>query len=245
MSSLPVAAAVPSVPKAGFRENDYHGAAPRVRAVFLFRGTDRVKNLLMPTAGEWDKRFSRGDHVCTTPDPFFGKLASYYPLLPQWKVSPENPARGLRALDLACGSGRHAVSLAQIGFQTTAVDFSEQALTCTHRLAVDKGVTVDCRLEDIEAKSFQLSQELYDLAAVLFFLHRPLFPVLRDCLRSGGLIIYKTYSTDQLRYPGRPSSRMHMLAPNELLRFFVGFRVLRYEEEWEGRGTAALIAQKI
>jgi len=30
-----------------------------------------------------------------------------------------------------------------------------------------------------------------------------------------------------------------------LLRIFVGFRVLRYEEEWEGKGTAALIAQKI
>jgi hypothetical protein len=37
---------------------------------------------------------------------------------------------------------------------------------------------------------------------------------------------------------------MHMLEHNELLREFSSFRVLRYEEEWEGRGTAALIAQK-
>ena len=57
--------------------------------------------------------------------------------------------------------------------------------------------------------------------------------------------MYKTYSVDQLRYPGRPSHRAHMLEYNELLRAFAGFRVLRYEEEWEGRGTAALIAQKV
>jgi hypothetical protein len=37
---------------------------------------------------------------------------------------------------------------------------------------------------------------------------------------------------------------MYLLEHNELLGEFSGFRVLRYEEEWEGRGTAALVAQK-
>ena len=64
------------------------------------------------------------------------------------------------------------------------------------------------------------------------------------CLRPGGLLIYKTYSVDQLRYPGRPRHRIHMLEPNELLKVFSEFRVLRYEEEWESKGTAALVARK-
>ena len=160
------------------------------------------------------------------------------------QASAADPAQGLRAVDLACGSGRHAVSLAQAGFETTAIDFSEQALVHTSRLAAEKGVSVACRLQDIEAADFDLDEEAYDLAIVFFFLHPPLFPALRQCLRPGGLIIYKTYTTDQLRYPGRPRHRMHMLEPNELLRLFDGFRVLRYEEESEGKGTAALIAQK-
>ena len=202
----------------------------------------------MPSAqkpSEWDERFRRGDHVSSTPDPFLDRAASYYPLLPSWKSDGTNTTRGSQALDLACGSGRHAVSLAQAGFETSAIDFSEQALVHTRRLAAERGVRVACRLQDIEAADFDLDEEVYDSVIVFFFLHRPLFAALRHCLRPGGLIVYKTYSTDQLRYPGRPRHRMHMLEPNELLRHFDGFRVLRYEEEWEGRGTAALIAQKI
>ena len=198
----------------------------------------------MPSAEEWNERFRQGDHVNSNPDPFLNKSEPYYPLLPGWEVSAADPARKLRAVDLACGSGRHAVCLAQAGFEVTAIDFSEQALAHTNRFAAEKGVTVECRLDDIEAADFELGEKTYDLAAVLFFLHRPLFPALRRCLRPGGLIVYKTYSTDQLRYPGRPHHRMHMLEPNELLRLFEEFRVLRYEEEWDGRGTAALIAQK-
>ena len=198
----------------------------------------------MPSADEWNERFRRGDHVSSTPDPFLEKSANYYPLLPGWQSDTANPADGLRAVDLACGSGRHAVYLARAGFATTAIDFSEEALVHTARLAAESGVRVEGRLDDIEAADFSLAEAAYDLVTVFFFLHRPLFPALRRCLRPGGLIVYKTYSTDQLRYPGRPRHRMHMLEPNELLRLFGGFRVLRYEEEWEGRGTTALIAQK-
>lgn len=199
----------------------------------------------MATVSEWDERFRKGDGILTEPDLFFRKLRSCYSLLPHWGVSTEDPLKRLRALDLACGSGRHAINLAQIGFETTAIDFSKQALACVRRSAIDQGVTIDCRLEDVEAVDFGLGRELYDLVAVFFFLHRPLFPVLRRCLRSGGLVIYKTYTTKQSRHAEWPCQRVHVLEPNELLYLFEGFRVLRYEEEWGRRGTAALIAQKI
>jgi hypothetical protein len=48
----------------------------------------------------------------------------------------------------------------------------------------------------------------------------------------------------QLLYPGRPRHPVHLLEPNELLRMVEGLRVWRYEETWEGRGTAAVIARK-
>jgi SAM-dependent methyltransferase len=110
-------------------------------------------------------------------------------------------------------------------------------------------VSIETRQADLEAESVELGDAAFDLIAVFFYLHRPLFAQLRNCLRAGGLLVYKTYSVDQLRHPGGPRHPMYLLEHNELIREFSGgefsgFRVLRYEEEWEGRGTAALVAQK-
>jgi SAM-dependent methyltransferase len=145
---------------------------------------------------------------------------------------------------VACGAGRHAVSLAEAGFQVTAVDFSGEGLRKGNQLARQHGVQVDWVERDLEAADADLGEALYDLAAVFYYLHRPLLRVLERCLKPGGLLVYKTYSVDQLRYPDRPRQRAYLLEHNELLRAFAAFRVLVYEEEWEGKGTASLIAKK-
>ena len=100
------------------------------------------------------------------------------------------------------------------------------------------------RLLDLESPGVDLGGNVYSLICGFFFLHRPLFPKLRAALRPGGLIIYKTYTVDQLRYPGRPRHPAHLLEHNELLRLLAGFRVLCYEERWQGSGAAAIVAQK-
>ena len=200
----------------------------------------------MPSSAKWDDRFRSGDHVSSTPDPFLLTSSDYWPLLPGWKSDSETAsATGLAALDVACGAGRHAVYLAKAGFSVTAVDFSSEALVRVRELAAAEDVSIRRIEKDLEAEQIDLGNETYHLVTVFFYLHRPLFDALRRCLRPGGLVVYKTYSVDQLRYPGRPRHRVHMFDHNELLRVFAGFRVLRYEEEWEGRGTAALIARKV
>lgn len=188
----------------------------------------------MSGAAEWDVRFRAGDHAEAAPDPFLLSSKDCLSLLPA----------GAAALDLACGAGRHAVWLAEQGFQVTAADFSAEALARTAALAGARGVRIACRQFDLESPAVDLGREAFALICGLFFLHRPLFPILRAALQPGGLIIYKTYTVDQARYPGRPRHRVHMLEHNELLRLLEGFRVLRYEEQWDGRGTAAIVAQK-
>jgi 2-polyprenyl-3-methyl-5-hydroxy-6-metoxy-1,4-benzoquinol methylase len=54
-----------------------------------------------------------------------------------------------RALDLACGEGRHAVWLAQQGWQVTAVDFSKVALAKAERLARSRRVEVEWIAADL------------------------------------------------------------------------------------------------
>ena len=198
----------------------------------------------MASATEWDERFHRGDHAGSEIDPFLSQSKKYWALLNDGAATPASTFNGKRALDLACGAGRHAVYLAQAGFSVAAVDFSAEGLASANRLAESRAVSIETLALDLEADGADLGEPKYDLAAVFFYLHRPLFPQIARCLRPGGLLIYKTYSVDQLRYPGRPRHRMHMLEPNELLEVFSEFRVLRYEEEWEGKGTAALVAQK-
>ena len=188
----------------------------------------------MEGAAEWDARFRSRDHSGPKPDPFLTSAKEFFTALPA----------GAAALDVACGAGRHAVWLAAQGFRVTAVDFSSEALEKTRLLAQERGAAVECRLVDLESPGIDLGRDVYDLICGFFFLHRPIFSTLLKALRPSGLLIYKTYSIDQLRYPGRPRHPMHLLDHNELLRLASGLRVLRYEERWHPSGTAAIVAQK-
>jgi SAM-dependent methyltransferase len=196
----------------------------------------------MSSPQEWDERFLGDSHGGPTPDPFLSVSRKYWGLAPARDGTPRSKPK---ALDLACGAGRHAVALSAAGFEVTAVDFSREGLRKGSELARRDGVTVDWVERDLEAADADLGVALYDLAAVFFYLHRPLFPVLERCLKPGGLLVYKTYSVDQLRHSGGPHQRAYLLEHNELLRAFAAFRVLVYEEEWEGKGTASLIAQRL
>lgn len=188
----------------------------------------------MPEAAEWDARFRAGDHSEASADPFLLSAEPFFEVIP----------KGGAALDLACGAGRHAVWLAERGYRVTAVDFSTEALAKTERLARERGVEVQCLPLDLESPNIDLGAEVYDMICGFFFLHRPLFPALRRALRPGGLMIYKTYTVDQLRYPGKPRHAMHLLEHNELLKLLEGFRILSYGEKWRPAGIAAVVAQK-
>ena len=89
-----------------------------------------------------------------------------------------------------------------------------------------------------------LGREQYDLVIVFFFLQRELFPALISALKPGGILIYKTYTTEQKHFAGGPSHPMFLLQPNELLRAFSSLRVLHYHETVQERGVAELVARK-
>lgn len=193
------------------------------------------------TASEcWDERYRSGEHAGDGPDAFLGALLRYRPLL-----GPAKP----KALDIACGAGRHAVELARAGFDVSALDRSREALKLTGERAAAAGVSVTARQVDLEMPNVDLGAGLFDLAVVFYFLDRPLIPKLIAALRPGGLVVYKTFIVAAGGSDKGPKNASYRLRPNELLDLFCGFRVLRYEEECVAQGsgdaaTAALIAQK-
>ncbi len=181
---------------------------------------------------KWDERFRTGDHAVKQPDPFLDQLEEYSDLFPEKR----------RALDVACGAGRNAVYLAEKGWNVTACDVSQEGLRKARTLAAERGVRLELFCQDLETAS--LGTSCFDLIICFFYLERDLIPVLKAALKPQGLIVYKTYTVEQLRFPGRPRHSMHLLERQELLELFRDFRVLVYQETVKDRGVAQLIAQK-
>jgi SAM-dependent methyltransferase len=75
-----------------------------------------------------------------------------------------------RALDLGCGSGRHAVWLAEHGWRVTAVDFAPEALRQARGRAAEVGVEVDWLEADLV--EYEPREGAFDLVLVAY-LHVP------------------------------------------------------------------------
>jgi len=182
---------------------------------------------------QWDERFRAADqHATADPDPFLTQLDQYAHLFP----------KGRRALDVASGAGRNAVWLAERGWNVAACDISVEGLRRAQALARERGVPLNLLCQDLE--TIGLPPEHFDLVICFFYLQRSLFPILKTSLRRGGLLVYKTYTTQQLRFAGGPRHPMHLLGPGELRAAFSDLQELYYEETVIGRGVAQLIARK-
>jgi SAM-dependent methyltransferase len=64
------------------------------------------------------------------------------------------PAPGASVLDLACGSGRHAIRMARRGYRVTGVDFNPRYLELAAAEAGRAGVAVEWMARDMRALDF-------------------------------------------------------------------------------------------
>lgn len=136
-----------------------------------------------------------------------------------------------RALDLGCGFGDNAITLAGAGFEVTAVDISRIGLKRAGERARKAGVTVLFQCSD--AEDFDFGDQAYDLITGFYFLNRSIFPRIRKALKPGGIFLCKTYTVDELRY--RPElNRAYLLEHEELKTVFGGFEILLYDERDNG-----------
>ncbi|RPH79652.1 MAG: dihydroneopterin aldolase [Nitrospiraceae bacterium] len=160
-----------------------------------------------------------------------------------------------RALDVAAGSGRHALYLASHGFQVDAIDRDEQAMVQLAATAKQRNLpnltvhTVDLERKTAERPEFPKQQ--YDVIVVFFYLHRALFPALIDSLKPNGVLLYETFTIDNYLRHHHPRRWEFCLAHNELLRLTSTLRVLSYDEGEHDGGygpgsvfTARLAAQQ-
>jgi len=178
----------------------------------------------------WDERF-RAVLSAEDPDRSGQWLDPFLPLL------AENECR--RVLDLGCGAGHDAVTLAGRGFAVSGIDHSLLAIAAAEQLAA-AGVAVNFRDGDIglalpyESATFDAVLSNLVLHSFDDFVLRGVLGEARRCLRQGGLLLFHVNSFDDapLRLARQPAERQfgpyaYVLAGGQTMRFFS-----RSDREW-------------
>jgi 2-polyprenyl-3-methyl-5-hydroxy-6-metoxy-1,4-benzoquinol methylase len=181
----------------------------------------------------WNERYRNGCPPLAVPNHFLVDAYSRF-------VEPRFPHPGT-ALDLAGGAGRHAIWLAERGWQVTLMDISSEGLALARKNAGEASARIEFLQADL--RSFQAERE-FDVVLVFYYLERAILAQLERSLRPGGVLLYKTYVRDEASSSSTPRNPAHLLEPGELPRLFPGLRVLHYRESRERRAVAELVATK-
>ena len=180
---------------------------------------------------DWNERYRQGEQTSEEPHPLVVRFAATF-----------DPGR---ALDVACGAGRHSIWLAERGWQVTAVDYSSVAIDILRQRAIVKNVTIDSRIADLESHEFAIEPAAYDLIVVCNYLQRDLFRVIKDGVRIGGVIIAVIAMIDD--DPAiKPMNPTFLLRPEELRAEFEDWELIwNSERKSQGRrATAELVAKR-
>lgn len=183
----------------------------------------------------WDERFRTGAYP-SDPEPS-SVLRKYV----------DDTADG-RALDVACGTGRNAVFLAEQGYEVDAVDRSIEGLRITESTAAERGVDDRINLIQADATEFEYPADRYDLVTISFFRVLDRLSDIKAALGPDGLLFYQHHLRSEPPATVGPSTDRHRFASNELLRACLDLTVLYYEESSERReedlsATVELVAR--
>ncbi len=121
----------------------------------------------------WEERYRAGSHAESLPDPLLERALAFA------------PPRG-RALDVACGRGRHAIALAQRGYDVDAIDISPEGLAS----ARERAGPLRIRWIEADLDGWQPPQAAYAVVVCVDFTEERLFPRLLGALAPGGILVY-------------------------------------------------------
>lgn len=138
----------------------------------------------------------------------------------------------LKALDIACGAGRHAVALAQKGFSVTANDLSPLLLQEARRLAERHHVSLDFSQKDMREIDFERE---FDLVVQLFtsfgYFENPdddkrVLQNVYRALKSGGVYVLDFFNANDVRRNYKPLTKrivegMHISEERKIVGDFI------------------------
>jgi tellurite methyltransferase len=129
------------------------------------------------------------------------------------------------ALDLACGTGRNSLWLAEHGWRVTAVDGAPTSVDVLRGHASELGLELDARVADLENSEYSIESSTWDLIVISYYLQRSLFEPAKRGVVPGGIVLAIVHITE----PGEAPTE-HWLRPGELASYFQGWEILHHHE---------------
>jgi tellurite methyltransferase len=77
---------------------------------------------------------------------------------------------------------------------------------------------------------YRLPQDRYDLILNFHYLQRSLAGPIVRALKRGGVLVFETFTIDQIQYSYGPKDPSFLLSPGELQKMFAGLETLLYYE---------------
>jgi tellurite methyltransferase len=163
------------------------------------------------------------------------------------------------ALDLACGTGRHALLLAARNQPVTAVDGSNVALEILAEraraaylaiyFAASGEITPETRPRHIRIVRCDLEMAIlpeasFALILCIHYLQRSLHPQIERALLPGGMLVFETFTRAQLEFARGSRNPAFLLESGELRSAFPSLELLFHRELRAGQGIATLVAQR-
>ena len=145
-------------------------------------------------------------------------------------------------LDVASGGGRHTLFFGRERWRVVAMERALDALIPLRELVERERLPVSVVQSDVENMS--LLGESVDAIVNTFFLYRPLAGQYAGALRPGGVLYFRTFTTDHHDVLGQTRPRREfLLESGELPRLCRDLEVIYYEESIEtDRAVATLVA---
>ncbi|PSP72681.1 SAM-dependent methyltransferase [Halobacteriales archaeon QS_3_64_16] len=190
----------------------------------------------------WDERYRTEEfEPSTSPSPL---LRAYIDTLPSG-----------RALDVATGTGRNALALAENGHAVDAIDISGEALKRAREHERERyrerehgdgseqsgedSLAIEWVRADIDEYDF--SESTYAAINVSYYHGLDRLTDIKRALKPGGMLLYEHHLRSADPVESGPSTDRFRFGSNELLRACLDLTILRYEErttERDGRTGA-------
>ena len=180
----------------------------------------------------WDERFRAGEYP-NDPDPAALLERSV-------EAFPDG-----RALDVATGTGRNAVFLAERGYEVDAVDRSRVGPETTVENAKERGVADRLNPVQADLDEYSFPEGAYDVVTISFYRAVDRFPDIKAALTPGGYLFVEHHLRTTDPVEAGTSGDRYRFAANELLQACLDMTVLQYEAGREERadGRTAAVAR--
>lgn len=188
------------------------------------------------------------------PKILYSKLADYYDYIVQAHTNTKKEVDFLdklfrekkvsKILDIACGTGRHCIGLAKLGYDVSGVDISEEMIRVAKKKSEERGVTVSFFTDDVRNLSFNGDFDaVICMWATFYYLPQPLtIEKVSKALKMGGVFVLDCKDWEEIdkspnEYPEREIKAENVILKQTMSQMFEGNKRIRRFKYRIGKDT--------